>query len=75
MTRAYDGSPLATDRQTGYIMALAQKVQGGRVQRLSDVRCIYLTQRERYRGGMSRREASTHIDELLAILADRDEED
>lgn len=65
MNRGYDGSPLASQKQINLIMHLAQQIQDAPVRRLSDVKCISLTQRERNRGGMTMSEASAHIDTLI----------
>jgi hypothetical protein len=57
----------ATDKQIAFILSLASKVQDDRVRFLSQVKCIKLSQREA-RGGMTRVEASEHIDELQDLL-------
>jgi len=56
----------ATDKQISYLLQLAGKVQGDTIAYLSQVRCISLTQREK-KGGMTKAEASAHIEALLKM--------
>lgn len=62
-----DRSSLATQRQVDYIISLHNQVHGTNASYLSQCHALPLAQRER-KGGMTKAEASAHIDQLLAEL-------
>lgn len=57
----------ATEKQVDYLLALYNRVHGTSHGYLSQCRELSLTQREA-KGGMTKAEASAHIDELKAAL-------
>lgn len=55
----------ATDKQISYILALASKITGRKISYLSQCKDVLVLTGREARGGMTRAEASHHIEALL----------